>query len=72
MSVSDRLWEREESSKQEALELLREQLKTEGQLVAMYNETAPTMENNPVKHILEMIMLDSRNILPSVRQPYRS
>ena len=61
MSVSDRLWEREESSKQEALELLREQLKTEGQLVAMYNETAP-----------EMIMLDSRNILPSVRQPYRS
>ena len=40
--------------------MLREQLKTEGQLVVMYNETAPTMENSPVKHILEMIMLDSR------------
>ena len=60
MSVSDRLWEREESAKQEALVLLREQLKTEGQLVAMYNETAPTIEKGPGKHILEMIMLDSR------------
>jgi rubrerythrin len=60
LSVSERLREREESARQEALELLREQLKTEGQLVAMYNETAPTVEKGPVKHILEMIMLDSR------------
>ncbi len=60
MIASDRLKEKEEKARQEAVELLKEQLKVEGQLVAMYNEIAPTFENKTVGHLLEMVMLDSR------------
>ena len=60
MILSERLKEKEEKVRQEAIELLKEQLKVEGELVAMYNETAPTFENKTVGHLLEMVMLDSR------------
>ena len=60
MSTIDAIREREEGAKQEALDLLREQLKVEGELVALYNETAPEIENKAVMHLLEMVALDSR------------
>jgi rubrerythrin len=60
MKVSDQLKEKEEKVRQEAVKLLKEQLKVEGELVAMYNETVPTFENKAVGHLLEMVMLDSR------------
>jgi rubrerythrin len=60
MIVSERLKEKEEKVRQEAIELLKEQLKVEGELVAMYNEAAPTFENKTVGHLLEMVMLDSK------------
>jgi rubrerythrin len=60
MSAVDAIREREEGAKQEALNLLREQLKVEGELVALYSETAPEIENKAVMHLLEMVALDSR------------
>ena len=60
MSAIDAIKEREEGAKQEALNLLREQLRVEGELVALYNETAPEIENKVVMHLLEMVALDSR------------
>ncbi len=60
MSTIDSIKEREEGAKQEALNLLREQLRVEGELVALYNETAPEIENKAVMHLLEMVALDSR------------
>ena len=60
MSTIDAIKEREEGAKQEALNLLREQLRVEGELVALYNRTAPEIENKAVMHLLEMVALDSR------------
>ncbi|UCD44616.1 MAG: hypothetical protein JSV27_10950 [Candidatus Bathyarchaeota archaeon] len=56
----DQIREREEREKEEVLGLLREQLKVEGQLIALYNETVPTIGNRPVRHLVDMIALDSR------------
>jgi rubrerythrin len=60
MIASDHLKAKEEEARQEAVELLKKQMAVEGQLIAMYNETAPTFENKAMGHILEMVMLDSR------------
>jgi rubrerythrin len=60
MSAIDAIKEREEGAKQEALNLLKEQLKVEGELVALYNQTAPEIENKAVMRLLEMVALDSR------------
>lgn len=60
MSVLDRHKEEEEKSRQEAIQMLKEQIKLEGELIGLYERTAPEMENNPVKHMLHMIELDSR------------
>lgn len=51
--------EREEKAKGEVIELLREQIKTEGRLVGLYEKTAPELENKPVRHLLHTIQLDS-------------
>ena len=60
MITSDRLKEKEEETRQEAVELLKKQMEVEEQLIAMYNEAAPTFENKAVGHLLEMVMLDSK------------
>jgi rubrerythrin len=52
--------EEEEKARQEAIALLREQMELEGKLVGLYEKTAPTIENRPVRHLLHMIELDSR------------
>ena len=57
MSVTDK-WE--EKEKQELIELLREQIKTEGKLVGLYEESARKIESAPVRHVLHMMNLDSR------------
>lgn len=51
--------EREERAKEEAIEFLREQIKVEGKLVGLYEQTAPQIENKPVRHLLHTIQLDS-------------
>jgi rubrerythrin len=60
LSVLDRHKEEEEKSRQEAIQMLKEQIKMEGELIGLYERTAPEIENKPVKHMLHMIELDSR------------
>jgi rubrerythrin len=50
----------DEGSKQEVIQLLREQIKVEGELIALYEKTAPEIKNKPVRHLLHMIRLDSQ------------
>jgi len=57
LSVTDR-WE--EKERQEIIGLLREQMKVEGRLVGLYENSAKEIESPPVRHILHMINLDSR------------
>lgn len=56
----DRIKEREEKERGEAIDLLREQMRVEGELVGLYEKTAPGIESKPVRHLLHMIQLDSR------------
>ena len=60
MTIVDRIKKREEKEKEEVIDLLREQMKVEGQLVGLYERTAPDIKNNPVRSLLHMIQLDSR------------
>ena len=57
MSVTDK-WEEEE--RQEIIELLREQMKVEGRLVGLYENSAKELTSTPVRHLLHMINMDSR------------
>ena len=57
MSVTDK-WE--EKEKQEIIGLLREQMRVEGRLVELYENSAKELTNTPVRHLLHMINLDSR------------
>jgi rubrerythrin len=57
LSVTDK-WE--EKEKAEVIELLREQMKIEGRLVGLYEQSAGDIESPPVRHILHMINMDSR------------
>ncbi len=57
MSVTDK-WEEEE--RKEIIELLREQMKVEGRLVGLYENSAKELKSTPVRHLLHMINLDSR------------
>ncbi|MDQ1280543.1 MAG: hypothetical protein QG670_1806 [Thermoproteota archaeon] len=52
--------EREEKEKKDALELLRTQLKVEGELIRLYDETESNIQSSAVKHILNMLAVDSR------------
>ncbi len=56
----DRIKEREEKEREAVIALLREQMRVEGELVGLYERTAPDLENKPVRHLLHMIQLDSR------------
>ena len=60
MTVIDRVKEREEKEKEEVIDLLREQMKVEDQLVGLYERTAPDIKNKPVRCLLHMIQLDSK------------
>ena len=57
MSVTDR-WE--EKEREEVIELLREQMRVEGRLVGLYENSAKELTSTPVRHLLHMINLDSR------------
>ncbi len=51
-------WEVKE--KEEIIELLKEQMKVEGRLVGLYENSVNELSNAPVRHIMHMINLDSR------------
>ena len=53
------LKERDELEREEAINLLREQIKVEGKLVGLYEKMAPEIQNKPVRHLLHTIQLDS-------------
>jgi rubrerythrin len=57
LTVTDK-WE--EKEKEEIIELLREQMKIEGRLVGLYENSAKELTSTPVRHLLHMINLDSR------------
>jgi rubrerythrin len=57
MSITDK-WE--EKEKAEIIELLREQMKIEGRLVGLYENSAKELTSTPVRHLLHLINLDSR------------
>ena len=51
---------REEREKEEVIELLRQQLKVEGELIGLYEKTGGEIMSIPVRHLLHSIQLDSR------------
>jgi hypothetical protein len=53
------LSEKEEEERQEAIELLRNQIKTEGRLISEYKDFGANVVNVPVRRMLHMIMYDS-------------
>jgi len=53
------LSEEEETSKEEAIGLLRKQIEVEGKLIGLYDKTASNTQNKPVRHLLHTIWLDS-------------
>lgn len=52
--------EREEKEKREVTEALRRQMRIEGELIGLYEETISEVESEPVKQMLHMIRLDSQ------------
>ncbi len=62
MSITDK-WEEEE--RLEVIGLLREQMKVEGRLVGLYENSTKELPNAPVRHILHIINLDSPARRPS-------
>jgi len=57
LTITDRV---EEKERQEIIELLREQMRVEGRLVGLYEQSAKKLTSAPVRHLLHMINLDSR------------
>jgi rubrerythrin len=57
MSVTDK-WEDKE--REELIELLKEQMKIEGRLVGLYENSVKELTSTPVRHLLHMINMDSR------------
>lgn len=55
------LWkEREGKEREEVIGLLHGQLKVEGELIRLYEETEAEIHSNAVKYMLHMIAMDSR------------
>jgi hypothetical protein len=52
--------ERDKKQKAEALDIIREQLGIEGQLVGLYEESERETENKALKRIMQMFRLDSQ------------
>jgi hypothetical protein len=52
--------ERDKEQKAEALEIIREQLGIEGELVGLYEESERETENKAMKRIMQMFRLDSQ------------
>ncbi len=52
--------ERDKKQKAEAVEIIREQLGIEGQLVGLYEESERETENKALKRIMQMFRLDSQ------------
>ncbi len=52
--------DRDKESKQEAVEMLREQLKVEGELIGLYEEHERETENKAMKRVMQMFRLDSQ------------
>lgn len=52
--------DRDKESKQEAVELLKTQLQTEGQLIGLYEEHERESENKAMKRLMQMFRLDSQ------------
>ena len=49
----------DEIGKDEAIKLVREQLKVEVELIRCYRESAATLDNGPARNLLKMIEIDS-------------
>lgn len=52
--------ERDQKEREEVVEILREQIEIEGQLVGLYEEYERGSENKPMKRIMQMFRLDSQ------------
>jgi rubrerythrin len=52
--------DRDKESKQEAVEILKAQLQTEGQLIGLYEEHERETENKAMKRLMQMFRLDSQ------------
>ena len=52
--------DRDKESKQEAVEMLNEQLKVEGELIGLYEEHERETENKAMKRVMQMFRLDSQ------------
>ena len=53
--------DRDQESKQEAVEMLYNQLKVEGELIGLYEEQERTTDNKAMKRVMQMFRLDSQN-----------
>ena len=52
--------DRDKESKQEAVEMLRNQLKVEGELIGLYEEHERETDNKAMKRVMQMFRLDSQ------------
>lgn len=52
--------DRDKESKQEAVDILKAQLKVEGQLIGLYEEHERDTENKAMKRVMQMFRLDSQ------------
>ena len=53
------VWMQDEIGKDEAIQLVREQLQVEEELIRCYRESAGTLDNGPARHLLKMMETDS-------------
>ncbi|MCB2173117.1 hypothetical protein KQH65_10300, partial [archaeon] len=52
--------DRDQESKQEAVEMLRGQLKVEGELIGLYEKQERDSDNKAMKRVMQMFRLDSQ------------
>ena len=57
----------EKEQRREVVEILKNQINIEGQLVAQYKNYGEKLENTPVKQMLHMIMFDSQKHIVSLQ-----
>lgn len=51
--------ETERKEREQALEILKEQIRVEGELIGLYEQTLNEIDNKPIQHMFRMIRTDS-------------
>ena len=59
--------DREKEERQKVVEILKNQINIEGELVAQYKNYGEKLENTPVRQMLHMIMFDSQKHMVSLQ-----